>query len=127
MVRLHPGVPAKCMLRLSVQTIVTDADIPHQGWGGLLLVNLEGADMDIISIAKRDALTPNEFRQLNTLISTFDKSQGEAFAQAFVERLRGRKKSDGEVNILIEVLVELATNYVPEDRFTTALRKRWAA
>lgn len=83
--------------------------------------------MDIISIAKRDALTPNEFRHLNTLISTFDKCQGEAFAQAFVERLRGRKKSDDKVNILIEVLVELATNYVPEDRFTTALRKRWAA
>ncbi len=82
--------------------------------------------MEIISISKRDTLTPNEFRQLNTLIDTFDQCQCEAFAHTFVERLRGRKKPDSDANIVIEVLVELATNYVPEDRFTTALRKRWA-
>jgi hypothetical protein len=84
--------------------------------------------MDIISIATKGTLTLSEFRQLPTLIGTFDECQRKAFAQAIAEKLLGRKISNSEVNIVLDALVDLATNYVPgESRFTAALRKRWAA
>lgn len=59
--------------------------------------------MEIISISKRDTLTPNEFRQLNTLIDTFDQCQCEAFAHTFVERLRGRKKGSMPFSVEVDI------------------------
>lgn len=124
MVRLRPGVPAKRMSRLSVQAIVTDVDAPRPR-DGLLLANIEGADMDIAAIQTQNKVDLALFRQLPTLIKTFDEQQRKVFAESVADKFLGRKIADSEVNIVIDVLVDLAINYDPVDRYAAALRKRW--
>ncbi len=83
--------------------------------------------MDITAFQSQGKFDLAKFRQLPKLIDTFDESQRKSFAEGFTQRILGRNLSDNEVNIVIDVLVDLAINYVPGDRYAAAaLRKRWS-
>jgi hypothetical protein len=80
--------------------------------------------METTAIQSQGGMDLATFRNLPSIINTFDEYERRAFAQGLAEKLLGREITDSEVETVIEVVIDLAINYLPIDAVEVSLRQR---